>query len=88
VADTAPVSAEDLRERLTAVIKSVRIHPKLDSAVTAVITAGAGFHITDEEATPLTDAVLAALASAPSWNGYGPSSTTSSKTPTQQADDP
>lgn len=54
-------NTEDLRERVIAVIKSVRIHPKLDSAVTAMIMAGAGFHVTDEEAAPLADAIVAAL---------------------------
>jgi hypothetical protein len=62
---TAPVTAEDLRERVIAVIKSVRIHPKLDAAVTAMIMAGAGFHVTDEEAKPLADAIVAALAGDP-----------------------
>jgi hypothetical protein len=58
-----PASADraTVRDRIIAAIKSVRVRPELDPIVTSMIQAGSGFHLKDEEAAFIADAVLDVL---------------------------
>ncbi|NUS29794.1 MAG: hypothetical protein HOV92_37025 [Streptomyces sp.] len=60
-APPADATTSPLRPQLIDAVKSIRIHPELDPIVTSMIMAGAGFHITDDEAGPVADAVLAVM---------------------------